>query len=83
MIEAVGRNIKPSFWQRELYPFIQFVHITVILITDGRSLRHKYFKDYKDYLGKKLKWIKASNWILSKANMSDIIVAFLFDRYQL
>lgn len=55
----------------------------VILITDGRSLRHKYFKDYKDYLGKKHKWIKASDWILNKANMPDIIVGFLFARYQL
>lgn len=23
-----------------------------MLLTDGRGLRHKYFKDYKDYLGR-------------------------------
>lgn len=27
--------------------------IFAILFTDGRGLRHKYFKDYKDYLGKR------------------------------
>lgn len=29
-----------------------FSIINIWLFTDGRSLRHKYFKDYKDYLGK-------------------------------
>ena len=25
---------------------------TVFFIADGRNLRHKYFKDYKDYYGR-------------------------------
>lgn len=29
-----------------------YFHFGSIVLTDGRSLRHKYFKDYKDYLGK-------------------------------
>lgn len=35
----------------ELKQFLYF-HFGSIALTDGRGLRHKYFKDYKDYLGK-------------------------------
>lgn len=29
-----------------------YFHFGSVALADGRSLRHKYFKDYKDYLGK-------------------------------
>lgn len=35
----------------EIKQFLYF-HFGSVVLPDGRSLRHKYFKDYKDYLGK-------------------------------
>lgn len=39
------------------------------LFTDGRGLRHKYFKDYKDYLGK---WGNVDNLKTCAITESDI-----------
>lgn len=38
-------------WRADV-SFLFCVSVLAILFTDGRGLRHKYFKDYKDYLGK-------------------------------
>lgn len=36
----------------EIIQFLYFNFPILIVFTDGRGMRHKYFKDYKDYLGK-------------------------------
>lgn len=46
-----GGDVMNGWIMLEINQFLYF-HFGSIALIDGRSLRHKYFKDYKDYLGK-------------------------------
>lgn len=49
VLGTVNNVYDMEIWYQFYYVFFfQFS----FLFTDGRGLRHKYFKDYKDYLGK-------------------------------
>lgn len=57
------------------YFFFIFSFWLILFLKDGRGLRHKYFKDYKDYLGKwgnvdNLKKITITEWEIS-SNLPD------------
>ena len=55
LIEVADISRGQSHYYNFIMPKIKqffYFHFGSTALTDGRSLRHKYFKDYKDYLGK-------------------------------
>lgn len=48
---AEGADVMNDWIMLEIKQLLYF-YFGSIALTDGRGLRHKYFKDYKDYLGK-------------------------------